>query len=88
MAGEPYAERLISKDHDFLMEVKRGNYPLEQARAMMNATITFMQADKQRYMDTVPVQINEHANAVLRTATVEILKRCFLTEIQGGDKGE
>lgn len=34
MAGEPYAECLVSNDRDFLMEVKRGDYPLEQARAM------------------------------------------------------
>lgn len=88
MAGEPYAECLVSKDHDFLMEVKWGDYPLEQARAMMNATIALMKADKQQYVDAVPVQVNGHADAVLRTATVEILKRCFLTELQGGDKDE
>ncbi len=49
---------------------------------MMNATIASMKADKQQYMDTVPVQINECADAVLRTATVEILKRCFLKELR------
>lgn len=37
-------------------------------------------------MDTVPVCINTYADQVLRTATVNILKRAFLTEIQeGGD---
>ena len=29
--------------------------------------------------------INEHADDVLKTATVEILKRSFLNEIQRGD---
>lgn len=41
--------------------------------------------DKKRYMDTVPVSINQHANEVLQKATVEILKRSFLKEIQGGE---
>ena len=34
---------------------------------------------------TVPVSINQHANEVLQKATVEILKRSFLKEIQGGE---
>lgn len=51
----------------------------------MNVTIKSMAEDKQRYMDAVPVSINEHANEVLKTATVEILKRSFLKEIQKGD---
>lgn len=33
---------------------------------------------------TVPVSINQHANEVLQKAAVEILKRSFLKEIQGG----
>lgn len=36
-------------------------------------------------IDTVPVSINQHANEVLQKATVEILKRSFLKEIQGGE---
>lgn len=81
IAGENYADCLISKRRDYLKNVKRGCYSLEEARALMNVTINTMAEDKQRYMDTVPVAINEHANEVLKTATVEILKRCFLTEI-------
>lgn len=43
-----------------------------------------MKADKEQYMETVPLAINEQADKVLQTATVEILKRRFLTELQGG----
>lgn len=39
--------------------------------------------DKKNYMDTHPPIINKHAEEVLQTATVEILKRCFLSEIGG-----
>lgn len=82
-AGEPYADCLISQKRGFLKEVKRGCYSLEEARAIMNTTIQSMIEDKKRYMETVPISINEHANEVLQTVTVEILKRSFLSEIQG-----
>lgn len=81
MDGESYADCLISKQCDYLREVKRGCHSLEEARTLMQAAIDSMTADKQHYMDTVPVSINKHANEVLQTATVEILKRCFLIEI-------
>ena len=83
-AGEPYADCLISKKRDYLKDVKRGCYSLEEARALMNATVQSMIEDKKRYMKTVPISVNEHANDVLRKATVEILKQSFLSEIQGG----
>lgn len=58
---------------------------LKEARALMSTAIQSMTEDKKRYMDTVPVSINQHANEVLQKATVEILKRSFLKEIQGGE---
>ena len=84
-AGEPYADCLISNQCDYLKEVKRGCYSLKEARALMSTAIQSMTEDKKRYMDTVPVSINQHANEVLQKATVEILKRFFLKEIQGGE---
>ena len=84
MAGAPYADCLISEQREYLKDVKRGCYSLDEARALMNVTIKSMTDDKRRYMDTIPVAVNEHANEVLRTATVEILKRSFLTEIKEG----
>ena len=84
--GESYADCLISKQREYLRNVKLGCHSLDEARALMSTTIQSMQEDKQRYMDTVPVCINTYADQVLRTATVNILKRAFLTEIQeGGD---
>lgn len=84
MAGENYADCLVSKQRDYLKDVKRGYYSLDEARTLMSVTIKSMAEDKQRYMDTVPAIINEHVDEVLKTATVEILKRSFLTEIQRG----
>ena len=84
-AGEPYADCLISNQCDYLKEVKRGCYSLKEARALMSTAIQSMTEDKKRYMDTVSVSINQHANEVLQKATVEILKRSFLKESQGGE---
>ena len=81
-AGEPYADCLISNQCDYLKEVKRGCYSLKEARVLMSTAIQSMTEDKKRYMDTVPVSINQHANEVLQKATVE---RSFLKEIQGGE---
>lgn len=83
LAGVPYEDCLISAQHDYLMDVKRGCCTLEQARELMSKTIETMIADKKNYMDTYPPIINKHAEEVLQTATVEILKRCFLSEIGG-----
>ena len=81
--GEPYEDCLISKQHDSLMAVKHGCYRLEQAREIMSNTIDMMKSTKEAYMSTNPVAINKHAEEVLQNATVEILKRCFLSEIGG-----
>lgn len=80
--GEPYADCLVSKQREYLKSVKLGCHSLEDARALMDSTIQSMTADKKRYMEAVPISINEHANKVMRQATVEILKRAFLKEIQ------
>lgn len=85
VAGEKYSDCLVSKQADYLVEVKRGCHSLEEARRIMQETIDSMTADKQQYMDTVPLAINEQANQVMQTATIEILKRHFLMEIQGGN---
>lgn len=83
LAGVSYEDCLISAQHDYLMDVKRGCCTLEQARELMSKAIETMISDKKNYMDTHPPIINKHAEEVLQTATVEILKRCFLSEIGG-----
>lgn len=84
IAGERYSDCLISKQRDYLRNVKMGCHSLEEARTLMESTISSMEADKVQYMASVPVSINQHADEVLKTATVNILKRCFATEIIGG----
>lgn len=84
MAGENYFDCLVSKQSDYLVEVKRGCHTLEEARQLMQEAVDSMIADKKQYMDTVPLAINQHADQVLQTATVEILKRRFLMELQEG----
>ena len=84
MAGEKYSDCLVSKQPDYLVEVKRGCHTLDEARLLMQDAVDSMTVDKKQYMDTVPLAINQHADQVLQTATVEILKRRFLMEIQEG----
>lgn len=84
MAGEKYSDCLVSKQREYLVEVKRGCHTLDEARQLMNEAVDSMKADKERYMETVPLAINTHAKEVLQTASVEILKRRFLMEVQEG----
>ena len=81
IAGESYENCLITTQRDYLMYVKQGNLSLEEARVLMDETVRSMQADKEAYMQTHPVRIDKEADQVLKTATVEILKRHFLQEI-------
>lgn len=83
ISGEPYAACLVSNQRSYLQEVKRGCYSLDEARTLMSSAIKTMIEDKQHYMETTSVAINTHAEDVLKTATVEILKRSFLSDIQG-----
>lgn len=57
---------------------------MDEARRLMQEAVDSMNADKKQYMETVPLTINTHAKQVLQTASVEILKRRFLKEVQEG----
>lgn len=84
IAGDRYADCLISNQRKYLMYVKQGNLSLDTARALMDATIESMQQDKELYMKENPVVIDHEADKILKTATVEILKRHFLSEVKDG----
>ena len=81
ISGEPYEDCLVSRQRDYLRNVKLGCYGLEEARSLMNEAITYMQSRKDHYMQTVPVLVDRGADEVLRTATVEILRKCFIDEL-------
>lgn len=81
--GEPFKDCLISNQRWYLKEVKRGLHSLEEARTLMKSTVDSMAEYKAYYMQNVPLSINHRADEVLKKATVEILKRAFLTEIGG-----
>lgn len=81
MDGESYADCLISKQRDYLRDVKMGCYSLEEARQLMSATIDSMLTDKAQYMETVPVSVSHSADNVMKQATVNVLKRCFVSEL-------
>ena len=86
ISGEPYADCLVAKDRDYLMYVKQGNLSLEEARVLMDETVKSMQAYKEAYMQANPPRIDRGADWILKTATVEILKRHFLAEVQDGSR--
>ena len=80
----PYPAAL-AKIEQFGYDPKQLHHALRMREFMTRyMAVDSMTVDKKQYMDTVPLAINQHADQVLQTATVEILKRRFLMEIQEG----
>lgn len=87
IAGVPYEDCLKPSSEamrQHLMELKRGVLSLGEARELMDHTVSVMCDEKDLYMQTHPIAIDREADQVLKTATVEILKRHFLSEVQDG----
>ena len=59
LGGTPFAECLISKDPEFLVEVKKGKYSLEEARINANAAMNYIQMMYDNYMKTCDSTIDE-----------------------------
>ena len=89
IAGVSYEDCLTPRSEamrQHLMWLKFGNLLLQEARELMEYTVSTMRSEKERYMQTHPVVIDREADQILKTATVEILKRHFLSEVQDGSR--
>ena len=80
--GLAYADCLTVVPRMLLMDAKHGVFSLEEARDKVSTYINDMRQCKKHYMDNVPLSINHHADEILRTATVEILKRSIRMELE------
>lgn len=80
--GLAYADCLAFVPRMWFIDIKHGVYSLEEAREKISACINDMRQWKQDYMDHTPLSINRHADEVLKTAMVEILKRSIRLETE------
>lgn len=71
----PYSECLISKQQEYLRDLKRNkNITLDKARIMAKSYTDSMKVMKDRYMESNSKVINNHINELFENISVEILK--------------
>ena len=77
VAGERYADCLIPKQKDYLIEVKKGLHTLEEARTLAKATCEETKSIKDEYMSKNNVVINQDVEFLLNSVLTDVLKESF-----------
>lgn len=81
IADVPYAECLISKNRELLIDVKKGLYSLDEARRIADTTENQVKLIKQHYMDNHPLVIDKGVDVIMNNVLIEVLKYSFKKEI-------
>lgn len=77
LAGEKYADCLVSKNKQYLIEVKKGLHTLEEARKIAKELCDETYKIKQKYMQENPVKVNKECETILNEALIDIMKYSF-----------
>lgn len=81
ITGVSYDECLISKQREYLIDVKRGRHTLDEARNYA-AEYTKQICDiKKKYMEEVDLNINRECENILNNVLINILKHNFQSEL-------
>lgn len=79
--GESYADCLVSKQAEYLINVKRGFHSLEDARniarEMTRATVDM----KNEYMNSHPLVVNHRVDELMNEVLVNVLRASFMGEM-------
>jgi len=86
IAGEKFADCLISKDRKYLIDLKKGKCTLEEARYLAGNCCKEMIQLKNIYMTNNPVMINKKAEQILNEVLLATIKTKFKQDLY--DKGE
>ena len=81
IAGEKYADCLISKKTDYLIEVKKGLHTVEEAREIAKDSVDEIRQIKDDYMDNNEVMINRDVEEIMDNVMLNIMKRKFRLDI-------
>lgn len=82
IAGEPYADCLVSNKADFLKEVKMGCFNLEEARRIAEATINDVRKTADEYREKTSKEYNKEVELLLDDVQYEIMKAAVLEELK------
>jgi len=81
ISGEPYADCLISKNKEYLIEVKRGIHTLKEARVLAKTLTDEAVQIKNEYMNTHEVTIDNECEDILNEVLVNIIRHGFISEL-------
>ena len=81
VAGENYADCLISKDTEYLIDVKRGVHPLNEAEELAVKYCDDTKAIKNKYMAENPQHTNREVEVVMNGVLMSILKHYWKSEL-------
>lgn len=85
--GESYEDCLISKQRDYLINVKRGCHSLDEARSIAKELTSKICSVKAKYMNRNPLKVNKECEDILNKTLLDVMKFNFQTELQGGQCG-
>lgn len=72
--GDSFSDCLISQQPEWLIDVKRGKYNLEEARSLGKATMDGIQSLYELYMKQYPNEINEDMYKLFDDVSYDIIK--------------
>lgn len=82
ISGESYEKCLVPQNTEYLINVKKGCYSLEEARKLAKETLDSTIRLKNEYMERNPLQINQNVERLINKVLVGILKRSFVLELE------
>ena len=74
-------ECLISKNKEYLIDVKKGIHSLEEAREIAKTLCDETYQIKTDYMNNNPSQINKECETILNEVLIDIMKHNFKCEL-------
>ena len=81
LAGESYADSLISKMPQYLINVKRGCHSLDEARKLAKQFLDDTISMKDKLMATEPIKINKNVDELMNSVLIQVLKDSFREDI-------
>ena len=83
ISGEAYKDCLISKNKEYLIEVKKGLHNLQEARELAKTLSDETNQLRKDYMSTNDIKVNKQVEDILNEVLVDIIKFNFKTELLG-----
>jgi predicted nucleotidyltransferase len=82
IAGEKYADCLLSKNKDYLIDVKRHIHTLEEAREIAKTLSEETHNIKTEYMKNNPICVDKEVDEILNNALIDAMKHNFKSELK------